>query len=50
MALEIGADMGSDVCRLVANADRFSPASVYQDYAGRDRVVVARKLPADAIY
>jgi len=50
VALEIGADMGSDVCRLIASAGRFSPASVYQDYAGRDRVVVARKLPADAIY
>jgi len=50
VALEIGADMAKDVCRLIGNTDRFFPASVYQDYAGRDRVVVARKLPSDAVY
>lgn len=45
VALEIGADIGEEVSRLFASIDCYSAAAVYQDYAGRDRVVVARKLP-----
>lgn len=44
MALEIGADMGSEVSRLFAATGCFSKCSMYKDYAGRDRVLVARKL------
>lgn len=47
MVLEIGAFMGEEVSRLFARADRYSVASVYRDYAGRDRVVVARKFPSN---
>jgi release factor glutamine methyltransferase len=47
MVLEIGAFMGEEVSRLFARAGRYSAASVYRDYAGRDRVVVARKLPSN---
>ena len=45
IALEIGPDMGDEVSRLFASVGCYSEGSVYQDYAGRDRVVVARKLP-----
>lgn len=45
VALEIGADMAEKVCRLIANVGCYCAASVRRDYAGRDRVVVARKLP-----
>ncbi len=48
VALEIGADMGAEVCRLLARAGHYSEPSVRPDYAGRDRVVVAQKLPAHA--
>ena len=41
---EIGADMADEVVRLFADAGCYSLARVYQDYAGRDRVVSARKL------
>ncbi len=47
LALEIGSDMGAEICRLVSNSiGCFSAPQVYQDYAGRDRVVVAQKLPS----
>ena len=46
LALEIGADMGAEVCRLITSGGCYSAVSVRQDYAGRDRVVVARKLPS----
>lgn len=48
VAVEIGADMGAEVCRLFAGAGRYSTPSVYQDYARMDRVVVAQRLPFDA--
>lgn len=44
VALEIGADMGAEVCRLFASTGCYDTPSAYQDYAGRDRVVIARKL------
>ncbi|MGH7773758.1 MAG: peptide chain release factor N(5)-glutamine methyltransferase [Candidatus Binatia bacterium] len=45
MLLEIGDDMGSEVSRLLARIGRYTEVSVHPDYTGRDRVVVARKLP-----
>lgn len=50
VALEIGADSGEEVLRLLALRSVYSPGAVYRDYAGRERVVVAQKLPSDAVY
>ena len=44
LALEIGADMGEEVSRLFASVGCYSTPSLYQDYAGRDRVIVVKKL------
>ena len=44
VVLEIGADMGEEVCRLIASVGCYSTTTVYRDYAGKDRVVVTRKL------
>jgi len=44
VALEIGAEMGAEVGRLFADVGCYSEARLYADYAGRDRVVSARKL------
>jgi len=44
MALEIGADMADEVCQLFSVVGCYSRASVYRDYSGQDRAVVARKL------
>jgi release factor glutamine methyltransferase len=44
LALEIGAEMGLEVARLFVQADGYTPPRRYRDYAGRDRVVRARKL------
>ncbi len=43
--VEIGADMGSSVAALFANTGLVN-AKIYQDYGGKDRVVVARKRAA----
>ena len=49
IVLEIGADMASAVVDLFSRSGCYGPASVYQDYAGKDRVVAAMKLlPSDA--
>lgn len=42
VALEIGAGMAESVSRLFATAGCYSAPSIYQDLAGRDRVVVAQ--------
>jgi release factor glutamine methyltransferase len=42
VALEIGADMGKEVARLFSETGYYSEVRVVQDYAGRDRVMVAR--------
>ena len=42
LALEIGADMASDVCAICAETGRYREIQIFQDYAGRDRVVLAR--------
>ncbi len=41
--LEIGSDMAAGVVDLFARAGCYAPATVCQDYAGRDRVVAAMK-------
>jgi release factor glutamine methyltransferase len=49
IVLEIGADMASAVADLFSRSGCYGPASVYQDYAGKDRVIAATKLlPSDA--
>jgi release factor glutamine methyltransferase len=49
IVLEIGADMAPDVADLFSRSGCYGPASVYQDYAGKDRVIAAMKLlPSDA--
>jgi release factor glutamine methyltransferase len=42
VAVEVGADMGKEVSRLFTAADYYTGVVIVQDYAGRDRVVVAR--------
>ena len=44
IVLEIGADMAPDLVDLFSRAGCYGPASVYQDYAGKDRVIAAVKL------
>lgn len=44
IVLEIGADMADDVARLFAGTRSYLEASVHQDYAGRDRVIAAKRL------
>jgi release factor glutamine methyltransferase len=44
VAVEIGADMGEEVARLFADAGGYTPPRVSQDYAGKDRVVCARRI------
>ena len=43
MALEMGSDMGKALRSLFGTVGRYSEASVHQDYAGRERVITARK-------
>jgi release factor glutamine methyltransferase len=44
IVLEIGADMAPDVADLFSRSGCYGPASVYQDYAGKNRVIAAVKL------
>jgi release factor glutamine methyltransferase len=44
IVLEIGANMAPDVAELFSRSGCYGPASVYQDYAGKDRVIAAAKL------
>jgi len=44
IVLEIGADMAPDVADLFSRTGCYGLASVYQDYAGKDRVIAAVKL------
>jgi release factor glutamine methyltransferase len=45
IVLEIGADMVPVVTELFARSGSYEPASVYQDYARKDRVIAATKVP-----
>jgi release factor glutamine methyltransferase len=42
VVVEVGADMGKEVSRLFTAAGGYTGVAIFQDYAGRDRVVVAR--------
>lgn len=44
IALEIGADMGEEVSRLFAEAGRYTLCRIDRDYAGKDRVISARRI------
>ena len=44
LLLEIGDDMGKAAAELFACAGDYGTVSVYQDYAGRDRVIAATKM------
>jgi release factor glutamine methyltransferase len=46
IVLEIGADLGKTVTELFTRSGYYGQVSVYRDYAGKDRVVAAVKLPA----
>lgn len=45
IVLEIGADMADKVARLFASTESYTEACVHRDYAGKDRVVAAKRLP-----
>jgi release factor glutamine methyltransferase len=42
LALEIGADMASEVSALCAARGRYRQFEIFQDYSGRDRVILAQ--------
>ena len=42
LALEIGADMASEISAICADTGRYREIEVFQDYAGRDRVILAQ--------
>ena len=44
MALEIGSDMGGEVCRLFARQGSYSECTVHGDLSGRERVASVQKL------
>jgi hypothetical protein len=44
--LEIGAEMDPALADLFACSGCYGAASVYQDYAGKDRVIAALRLSA----
>ncbi len=46
IVVETGADMAAQVARIFAGAGIFAPAAVYQDYAGKDRVIATTKRAA----
>jgi release factor glutamine methyltransferase len=47
LIMEIGADLGRPVAQLLSDAGNYTAAKTYQDYACRDRVVVASRPAAD---
>jgi release factor glutamine methyltransferase len=51
IVLEIGADMGESITALFARSSRYKGASIYQDYAGSDRVIAAMtsNTPAESV-
>lgn len=46
MAVEVGDGMGEGVATLFKNGSGFAEVNVHNDYAGKERVVVARKVAA----
>ena len=47
LIMEIGAAMGRAVAELFTGAGHYTPPLIYQDYARRDRVIVAHRLATD---
>jgi release factor glutamine methyltransferase len=47
LIMEIGAAMGRAVAELLTGAGNYTPPLIYQDYARRDRVIVAYRLATD---
>jgi release factor glutamine methyltransferase len=47
LIMEIGAAMGRAVAELFTGAGNYTPPLIYQDYARRDRVIVAHRLATD---
>jgi release factor glutamine methyltransferase len=47
LIMEIGADLGRPVAQLLSDAGNYTAPKIYQDYACRDRVVVAYRPAAD---
>jgi release factor glutamine methyltransferase len=43
LVVEIGADLGKTVAELCMRSGGYGPSSVYQDYAGKDRVIAVMK-------
>ena len=50
VAVETGAGMGKSVAQLFQNAAACADVQIHKDYAGNDRVVVARKTAASKIW
>jgi release factor glutamine methyltransferase len=48
LIMEIGADIGPAVAELLGGAGNYTPAKIHQDYACRDRVIVAHRTAAAA--
>jgi release factor glutamine methyltransferase len=48
LALEIGADVGGEVCALFNQTGCYRDVAIFQDYAGRDRIVIA-KIAANSV-
>jgi len=44
LIVEIGADMGTQVARLLTDAGGYTPARLYRDLAGQDRAIGARRI------
>jgi release factor glutamine methyltransferase len=49
LILEIGADMGAVLVDMLAKAGCYAPAVVYQDYAGRDRIIVGTNVSPPSV-
>ncbi len=46
LIMEIGASMAGEIAELFSAAGNYNPARIYQDYARKDRVIVAQTLAA----
>lgn len=49
LALEIGADQGEEVTRLIRQNREFGEPRLLRDYADRDRIVLAERIPRPAL-
>ena len=44
LIMEIGAAMAGEIAELLSAAGEYTPPLIYQDYARKDRVIVAHRL------